>query len=204
MPHIDAVLVGLGNPGSKYLMTRHNVGFLFLDVVAQDERAIWEATSALAKKAKSAITTFRSEGKSLLALKPLTYMNLSGQALEGLYAKDPKLKELPLIVIHDEVDIPFGQLRVKHGGGDAGHNGLKDIRRALGHGDYYRLRLGVGRPSSPMSVSDYVLQSFNNVEQSTLHSIFDHTLHTLKAVLAGDMGEAQVRASRSGATSTGV
>jgi peptidyl-tRNA hydrolase, PTH1 family len=199
MPHIDAVLIGLGNPGTKYLMTRHNVGFLFLDVMAQDDRASWDANSALAKKSKSEITTIKAERKSVLALKPQTFMNLSGQALEGLYAKDPKLKEVPLIVIHDEVDIPFGQLRVKFGGGDAGHNGLKDIRRVLGHGEYYRLRLGVGRPSGPMSVADYVLQSFSNDEQITLMSLFDHTMHTLKAVLEDDLSEAQVRASRAGA-----
>ncbi len=198
MPHIDAVLVGLGNPGSKYLMTRHNVGFLFLDVIAQDDRASWDSGSALSKKSKSETTTLKVENKSLIALKPQTYMNLSGEALEGLYTKEPKLKEVPLIVIHDEVDIPFGQLRVKFGGGDAGHNGLKDIRRALGHGEYYRLRIGVGRPSGPMSVADYVLQSFSNAEQETLMSLFDHTLHTLKSVLAGDLAEAQVRASRAG------
>ncbi|HVJ65631.1 MAG TPA: aminoacyl-tRNA hydrolase [Bdellovibrionota bacterium] len=198
MPHVDAVILGLGNPGSKYLMTRHNVGFLFLDVIAQDDRASWDTGSALAKKAKSEITEVRVDGKSTIALKPQTYMNLSGQALEGLYAKDPKLKDLPLIVIHDEVDIPFGQLRVKYGGGDAGHNGLKDIRRALGHGDYFRLRLGVGRPSGPMAVADYVLQNFSKTEQAELHALFDHTLHTLKALLAGNLAEAQLRASRAG------
>jgi peptidyl-tRNA hydrolase, PTH1 family len=199
MPHVDAVLIGLGNPGPKYLMTRHNVGFLFLDVIAQDERASWDSSSALAKKSKSEITSLSVDSKSLLAAKPQTFMNLSGHALEGLYSKEPKLKELPLIVVHDEVDIPFGQLRVKHGGGDAGHNGLKDLRRVLGHGDYYRLRLGVGRPSGPMSVADYVLQNFSNDEQAVLHSLFDHTLHTIKAILSGDLAEAQMRASRAGA-----
>lgn len=198
MPHIDAVLMGLGNPGTKYLMTRHNVGFLFLDVLVQAARGTWDNSSALAKKAKAEIATFQVDGKTILAVKPLTYMNLSGQSLEGLYGKEPKLQNVPLIVAQDEVDIPFGHLRVKHGGGDAGHNGLRDLRRVLGHGDYYRLRLGVGRPQGPMSLADFVLQNFSKDEQVILHSLFDHAEHTLKAVLIADMSEAQVRASRAG------
>lgn len=199
MPHIDAVLMGLGNPGSKYQMTRHNVGFLFLDILAQEARGSWDNSSALAKKAKAEISTITFDGKTLLLVKPQTYMNLSGESLEGLYAKDPKLADVPLIVAQDEVDIPFAQLRVKKGGGDAGHNGLRDLRRALGHGEYYRLRLGVGRPSGPMSVADFVLQAFSKEERTILHSLFDHTAHTLKAVLADNLSEAQVRASRAGA-----
>lgn len=198
MPHIDAVLMGLGNPGPKYLMTRHNVGFLFLDVLAQEQNVSWDSASALSKKSKAETCLLQIDGKSILAVKPLTYMNLSGESLEGLYAKEPKLKDIPLIVVQDEVDIPFAQLRVKKGGGDAGHNGLKDLRRALGHGEYWRLRLGVGRPSGPMSVADFVLQKFSSEEQKILHSLFDHTLHTLKAVLVDNLSEAQVRASRAG------
>lgn len=195
---IDAVLLGLGNPGSKYLMTRHNVGFLFLDVLVQEEGASWDSSSALAKKSKAQIATVKVDGKTLLAVKPQTFMNLSGESLEGLYTKDPKLADLPLIVVQDEVDIPFGQLRVKFGGGDAGHNGLKDLRRFLGHGEYHRLRLGVGRSTGSLSVADHVLQNFSKEEQKELHSLFDHTLHTLKAVLAGNLNEAQTRASRAG------
>lgn len=196
MPHVDAVLIGLGNPGTKYLMTRHNVGFLFLDVLAQDQREVWDVSSALSKKTKSETCHLTVDGKTILALKPQTFMNLSGQTLEALYQKEPKLKDVPLIVAHDEVDIPFGQLRTKKGGGDAGHNGLKDIRRVLGHGDYYRLRIGVGRPQGPMELADYVLQNFSKTEQSSLHGIFDHTLNTLKALLDGDLQEAQTRASK--------
>jgi PTH1 family peptidyl-tRNA hydrolase len=195
----DIVLMGLGNPGSKYLMTRHNVGFLFLDILAQDLKADWDQNSAFAKKTKSHSTSLEFEKKNLLALKPQTYMNLSGQTLEGLFLKEPKLKERSLVVIHDEVDIPFGQMRVKFGGGDAGHNGLKDLRRALGHGDYFRLRIGVGRPAGAMSVADYVLQNFSTEEQRTLHSVLDHAFHTLRALVNGNLAEAQVRASRSGA-----
>jgi PTH1 family peptidyl-tRNA hydrolase len=194
MPHVDAVLVGLGNPGPKYLMTRHNVGFLFLDVLVQENHASWDSTSALAKKSKSEIAEFKVSGKNVIAIKPQTYMNLSGQALEGLYQKNPRLKESELIVFHDEVDIPFKQLRIKKGGGDAGHNGLKDIRRVLGHGDYIRFRIGVGRPTGPMELADYVLQNFSKEEQEPLIEVMSRTADTLDLVLQNKWNEAQARA----------
>jgi len=194
MPHVDAVLVGLGNPGSKYLMTRHNVGFLFLDVLAQENHGSWDSSSALAKKAKSEISEFKFAGKNVLAIKPMTFMNLSGEALEGLFQKQPKLKHAKLIAFHDEVDIPFKQLRIKDGGGDAGHNGLKDIRRVLGHGNYTRFRIGVGRPQGRMELADYVLQNFSKEEQDPLIEVLSRTADSLELVLQDKWNEAQARA----------
>jgi PTH1 family peptidyl-tRNA hydrolase len=182
---LNAIIVGLGNPGSRYALTRHNVGFLFLDHLAK--KAGVSFSNSRKWKAEYAEIQFRS--LNLFLLKPQTFMNLSGESLRALYQDQCHLKDplCRLIVAHDEVDLPFGRIRVKMGGGDAGHNGLRSLRGILGHGDFERLRLGVGRPplGSPIELGDYVLQAFSGEEQSHLPSLFEKS-ETLIELLATD------------------
>jgi len=167
----DYLFVGLGNPGSKYAFTRHNIGFLCIDILVH----AWNAQSI---KLSNSVEAFKANvsKKDIILIKPKKYMNLSGQALSSVWSFHKDLKpngndvnQFPmLLTIHDEVDLPFNKLKLKFGGGDAGHNGLKDIRKFL-HGNYCRLRFGVGRPShASFDLADYVLQNFSSVEKDKL------------------------------------
>jgi PTH1 family peptidyl-tRNA hydrolase len=193
----DALLVGLGNPGPKYSLTRHNIGFILLDLLAQDFGAKF-SSSGLGKSIQAEITELTLAGKNLLLIKPQTFMNLSGECLQRLYQKQSHLRELPLIVAHDEVDLEFKKLRIKFGGSDAGHNGLKSIRACLGTGDYNRLRLGVGRPTaeSRISVADYVLGNFSSAEQEALALYLDQGIAVLESFLTTGLVAAQALASK--------
>lgn len=193
----DAILVGLGNPGPRYFSTRHNIGFLALDALAERENVNFEDSSSKSKKLKAHIATFTWNSKKILLLKPQTFMNLSGESIRSLYQDDSSLKEAPLIVFHDEVDLAFGKLRVKLGGGDAGHNGLKSIRACIGHGDYYRIRMGVGRPGPEDSrvLADYVLSSFEKQELVVLKNEIEQSLRVAEALLFKNLEAALVEAS---------
>ncbi len=190
----DAVIVGLGNPGPRYAFTRHNVGFLGLDILAQD----FGVSFATNKKLQTLETQVTWKDRKCLLLKPQTFMNLSGQTLQSLYANNNHLREKPLIVWHDEVDIPFGQVRVKMGGGDAGHNGLKSIRSVLGHGDFYRVRMGVGRPvqGSEIELADYVLAPFAKDDQAILMGLIERSLKVTEHLLDGHLNKAQEEAAK--------
>lgn len=152
------LIVGLGNPGEKYHFTKHNFGFLLSDQVIQDYNLIL-------KSKKSGYELFSGEvnDSSILLLKPLKYMNLSGSPI--LEVKNFYKIELPnIIVLHDDLDLEFGKIKLKIGGGHAGHNGLKDIDQKIG-ADYLRLRLGIGRPiHKDYEISDYVLSNFSKEE----------------------------------------
>jgi len=188
----DAIVVGLGNPGPRYAFTRHNVGFIALDLLAGRERSSF-TSSGLASKIQAHVAEVELAGKKLLLLKPQTFMNLSGESLQKLYQLHNHLREAELYCLHDEADIPFGQLKVKHGGGDAGHNGLKSLRETLGHGDYARLRMGVGKPvpGSGISLADYVLAGFRKDEEATLTDLCIRTLDSLEGYLGKGLQEAQ-------------
>jgi peptidyl-tRNA hydrolase, PTH1 family len=159
------VIVGLGNPGPAYAMTRHNVGYLVTDELAARIGGSWRSHRAgrvLAVEGRLAgvpgVRTVLGRGRC--------FMNESGGPVAGLlafYGADPS----QLIVVHDEIDLPYGDLRVKLGGGDNGHNGLKSIRRSLGGGDYYRVRFGVGRPGRG-EPADHVLSAFSAAERRDL------------------------------------
>ena len=146
------LVVGLGNPGREYELTRHNAGFLTIDLLADDLRATyWKEQGG----AKVAVVRFGS-GELALA-KPQTFMNLSGGSVKKLVER----YEVPLgelIVVHDDLDVPAGDVRVKRGGGHAGHNGLRSLHERLGSDEYLRVRVGVGRPPGRMDAADYVLQ----------------------------------------------
>jgi len=160
------LIVGLGNPGSKYQWTRHNAGFMVLDRLA-DIAGI----SVARKKFSGFYGEGDWQGDHLLLLKPLTFMNLSGRSVvEALRFHKLHLKDV--VVIHDDLDIPFGKVKFKEGGGHAGHNGLRSLVAELGSGEFTRVRVGIGRPSRG-DVVDYVLNRFTDDEQNQLTTILD-------------------------------
>jgi PTH1 family peptidyl-tRNA hydrolase len=160
------LIVGLGNPGSRYARNRHNIGFMAVDAIARRHRfGAWRA------KFQGALAEGTIEGERVYALKPDTYMNLSGDAV-GAAARFYKIDPGEIAVIHDEIDLAPGKLKVKRGGGAAGHNGLRSIDAAIGQ-DYWRVRLGVGHPGTKELVQPYVLQNFDAEEQEWLAPLLD-------------------------------
>lgn len=156
------LVVGLGNPGAEYERTRHNIGFRVLDKVAADLGARFKRGRA------SAVVAEARDGETRLVLaKPTTYMNLSGQAV-GPLAKYYKVPAERVVVVHDEIDLPFGEVRIKVGGGTAGHNGLRSIVQSLGTNDFVRVRAGVGRPRGRKEAADHVLDAFSKAEEKDL------------------------------------
>lgn len=155
------LVVGLGNPGPTYASTRHNIGAMVIDeMVAQNSEKLTRHKRALAD-----ICETRVGGTQVVLVKPLSYMNESGGPVKAL-AKFYKVPSEQIIVLHDELDIPLAAIRVKLGGGDNGHNGLKSIRSALGSGDWFRIRLGIGRPPGQQDPADFVLRNFSGAEAS--------------------------------------
>lgn len=152
------LVAGLGNPGSEYARDRHNVGFRVLDVLADRLGATFRKgkTNALVAEA-------RDDVRRLVLAKPMTYMNLSGDAVAPL-AHYFKVAAERILVVHDEIDLPFGVLRLKAGGGTAGHNGLESLVRSLGTKEFLRVRCGVGRPPGAKAAAGYVLKPFSKKE----------------------------------------
>ncbi|HIW61719.1 MAG TPA: aminoacyl-tRNA hydrolase [Candidatus Stackebrandtia excrementipullorum] len=165
------LVVGLGNPGPKYAANRHNVGFMVADLLAErigdrlGSPASWSRHSRL----RCDVFTGRLSvgGPRVVLVKPLTYMNLAGQAA-GPLAVFYKIPNAQVIAVHDELDLPYGTLRLKSGGGEGGHNGLKSLTKALGDRHYLRLRFGIGRPPGRMDPAAYVLKDFSTVERPEL------------------------------------
>ncbi|WIY83029.1 aminoacyl-tRNA hydrolase [Propionimicrobium sp. PCR01-08-3] len=157
------LLAGLGNPGPEYERTRHNVGFMIADELARRARASFSAPrgmrASVAETVISAAGVGVPPGDKLVLTKPRTFMNESGQAV-GKLASFFKVPPDHVIIAHDEIDLEFGQLRAKFGGGDNGHNGLKSVRAHLRTGDFYRVRFGVGRPTGHHAAAGYVLDRF--------------------------------------------
>lgn len=192
----DFIVVGLGNPGSRYAFTRHNIGFIALDLLAFDQKTKF-SNSGVAKKINAEWAEITLGGKNLLMLKPQTFMNLSGESLQKLFQQSAHLRDIPLICLHDEVDLALGKVRIKMGGSDAGHNGLKSLRQHLGHGDYFRIRMGVSRPTpeSKLEVADWVLQNFSTVEEEPLMKELQKTLTVLEILVSQGLDKAIVAAS---------
>lgn len=168
------LLVGLGNPGDRYRDTRHNVGFMLIDLIAERwGRPVWRSKFQ-AETAALDVPRGQGAGDKAVLLKPQTFMNLSGQSVQPA-AAFYKVETPHVLVAHDELDLPFGQVRLKAGGGDAGHNGLKSITQRLGTNGYTRLRIGIGRPPPDFrgSGADFVLQAFSPVEQAELPGVLD-------------------------------
>lgn len=171
------LIVGLGNFGKEYEKTRHNFGFLALDQIVEKY-----GFTAMGKKFSSEVFVGEISRKKIIALKPQTYMNLSGQAV----IEAVQFYKIPLaniIVLHDEIDIPLGKIKVKIGGGSAGHNGLKSIDSAIGK-EYHRIRLGVGRPSNAeFDIADYVLSKFSKEEMAEVKKIIDEACKLVDKII---------------------
>lgn len=160
------LIVGLGNPGAEYELTRHNIGFLILDKIA-DSNKVKFSVSRLAEKAE-----FRHKGRQLHLIKPTTYMNLSGRAV-SFWLNDLKIPKQNLLVIVDDIALPFGKLRLRGKGSSAGHNGLNNIEETLGDQNYARLRFGIGNDYNRGQQVDYVLSRFTEDEFKILPEYMD-------------------------------
>ncbi|MDE3720578.1 aminoacyl-tRNA hydrolase [Nocardiopsis sp. N85] len=177
------LVVGLGNPGPKYAGNRHNAGFMVVDALAGTER--WKAHKAHAEAVET-----RLDGVPVVLAKPRTYMNLSGGPVSALAA----FYKIPLdrvIVVHDEMDIDFGALKLKKGGGSGGHNGLKSVTASLGGPGYVRVRFGVGRPPGRMDPAAYVLRDFSSTERAELDLNVERAADAVRVLLADGLERAQ-------------
>jgi len=177
------IIAGLGNPGSQYQWTRHNAGFLFLDRLAHLEN-----TAITRKNFSGLVGEWKQGNDRHILLKPQTFMNLSGRAvMQALQFY--KLPLSRLIVVHDELDLPFGTVRFKQGGGHGGHNGLRSIMEQLGKGDFIRLRIGIGRPPHGDTVN-YVLGNIPPDQMEALPRVLDGGLDMLEMMLAQGLPKA--------------
>lgn len=163
------LVVGLGNPGSEYAQTRHNVGAMLVEKIAHSAGAKFSSHKTRAHIAQIKRGAFQSgsDATTVILARPHSYMNESGEATSAL-AKYFDIPPENIIVAHDELDIPFAAIRVKLGGGDNGHNGLKSITQSLGTAQYFRIRLGIGRPPGQQDPADYVLKNFSSSEKKAL------------------------------------
>ncbi len=173
------LLVGLGNPGSRYAMTRHNIGFMAVDAAARQHRF-----PSFRAKFQGAITEGMVGDVRLLVLKPETYMNLSGDSV-GAAARFYKIEPSEIAVLHDDIDLADGKIRVKRGGGAGGHNGLRSIDETLGP-DYWRVRIGIGHPGMRELVEAYVLQNFLAEERQWLDPMLAAIAEALPLLVKDD------------------
>jgi PTH1 family peptidyl-tRNA hydrolase len=172
------LLVGLGNPGPKYVATRHNFGFLCLDEVSRryalsSEKARWILRERSRRDGVAGWELWQGpEGAEVALLWPLTYMNLSGQAVEWLLSRlDAEIPPEEILVVVDDMSLPLGQLRLRRRGSSGGHNGLKSLEALFGSGDYPRLRLGIGQPGPEESVVEFVLSPFATSEAAAVNGV---------------------------------
>ena len=183
------LVVGLGNPGSDYAGNRHNVGQMVLAQLA-------DRTSATFKnhKGNAAVAEGRSfqAGPKLVLAKPNTFMNVSGGPVTALL-RFYKIEPSRLIVLHDELDIPFDSVRLKFGGGHGGHNGIRDIIAATGTGDFTRVRIGIGRPPGRQPAADFVLRDFTGQERATLPNLLDEAADATQLIATDGLTAAQLK-----------
>jgi len=166
-PETSYLLIGLGNPGREYQNNRHNFGFMFVDRLA-----VRLGARGLKVQSKAIVTTTTYEDRRLILAKPQTYMNLSGQSAQGLL-NFYKLPTQNMLIAHDDLDIPFGTIRMRPGGGPGGQKGVASTIERLGTKDFARLRLGIGRPPGRMDPAAYVLQDFSRDETKILSELLD-------------------------------
>ncbi|WP_340560862.1 aminoacyl-tRNA hydrolase [Streptomyces sp. GSL17-111] len=183
------LVAGLGNPGPGYAGNRHNVGFMVADLLAGRMGAAFKAHRTRAQVVEGRIGPPGPGSRRVVVAKPMTYMNLSGGPVTGL-ADFYKVPVERIIAVHDELDIDFGALRVKLGGGDNGHNGLKSITKSLGSG-YHRVRFGVGRPPGRMPVADFVLKDFGSTERKELDYFVDRAADAVECLVLDGLARAQ-------------
>lgn len=190
------LVLGLGNPGRRYAHTRHNAGFLVVDRIA--DRHGEACTRA---QLGALVGSVRVGSESVVLAKPQSFMNLSGQpaaSLRGYY----KVADEDVVVVHDDVDIPFGDIRVKKGGGHGGHNGLRDLKQRIGS-DFVRIRFGVGRPPSGWDTADFVLGRWSSEEEGSLPDLVDRAADAVALVVADGPAAAMQELNTRRTTSAG-
>ncbi|TXJ41720.1 aminoacyl-tRNA hydrolase [Brachyspira pilosicoli] len=172
------LIIGLGNPGEEYENHRHNIGFIIIDKLAQNLSLKFENN-----KKKSLFTRAKVNNTDLILLKPQTFMNLSGES--AIYvSKFFNVKPEDIIVIYDDMDIPFGTFKIKKGGSSGGHNGIKSLIAQLQTDDFIRVRVGIGRPSFGKKVNDYVLSSFSKSERENIdNDLGENVIEAIKTIL---------------------
>jgi PTH1 family peptidyl-tRNA hydrolase len=181
------LIVGLGNPGPSYAGNRHNVGFMVLDLLAARMGGKFKA-----HKGRADVLEGRLAGEPVVLAKPKSYMNESGgpvASVRGFF----KIPLERLVVVHDELDIPYGTLRLKRGGGDGGHNGLRSLSRSLGSREYLRVRVGIGRPPGRQDPADFVLEDFRAAERKDLPFFVDRAADAVEALITTGLEPAQNR-----------
>jgi peptidyl-tRNA hydrolase, PTH1 family len=180
------LVVGLGNPGPQYAKTRHNVGFMVADLLAGRMGAAFKVH----KKSGAEIVTGRLGHTPVVLAKPRTYMNESGRQV-GPLAKFYSVSPADVIVIHDELDIDFGQIRLKLGGGEGGHNGLRSVANALGTKNFQRVRIGIGRPAGRKDPAAFVLESFSAAERTQVPTICEMAADATELLIESGLEPAQ-------------
>ena len=179
------LFVGLGNPGPEYEATRHNAGFWWVDALARQLKA----PLALERSYSALMARTTANGQTVWLLEPQTFMNLSGKSVSAL-ARFFKIAPQEILVVHDELDLPPGEAKLKLGGSHAGHNGLRDIHAQLGSSDYWRLRIGVGHPGSKGEVVGWVLKKPSPDHRIAIEQTIDRSLKAVGHLMAGEMDKA--------------
>lgn len=190
-PDAPWLIVGLGNPGAQYADTRHNIGFLVVDELASRAAASLSAQ----KRSRALVGTGRLAGQRVVLAQPQSFMNDSGgpvSYLGGFYSVPVDR----IIVIHDELDLPFGAARVKVGGGDNGHNGLRSIRKSLGTGEWARVRVGIDRPAPPIDPASYVLKAWGADQRATLADAVAYAADATESLIGVGLVDTQNRYNR--------
>ena len=188
MSNVIKLIVGLGNPGSDYAKTRHNAGFWWIDELCAKERVMLRAE----KKFHGDVARLNIGGHEIWLLEPMTFMNVSGRAVQAL-ATFYKILPNEIIVVHDELDLPPGTVKMKPGGGHGGHNGLKDIIAQLGTQEFWRLRIGIGHPGDRNEVINYVLQPPRAEERPLIDETITRSLELFPLIARGDLQAAMLK-----------
>jgi PTH1 family peptidyl-tRNA hydrolase len=182
------LIVGLGNPGAEYENTRHNAGFWWVDAIAREHRV----TLSHENKFLGLTGRLKHHGSEAWLLKPMTFMNRSGQSV-GALARFYRITPENILVVHDELDLAPGTAKLKKGGGHGGHNGLRDIASHLGSTDFWRLRLGIGHPGEAAAVVNFVLHSPSREEFGQIETAMDNSTRLLPEFLAGNFETAMLK-----------
>ncbi len=180
------LVVGLGNPGPNYAKTRHNVGFMVVDILADRMREKFKVH----KRSGAEAITGRLGGRAVVVAKPRVFMNESGRQV-GPLAKFYSVEPADVIVVHDELDIDFGRIRLKAGGGAAGHNGLRSVSSSLGSNDFQRVRIGIGKPPGQKSGAAFVLEQFNAAERKEVPTICEQAADAVELLIELGLEPAQ-------------
>ena len=183
-----SLIAGLGNPGSQYAGTRHNAGFWFLGELQKK----YSFSLSSEKKYKAETGHFNFQGRTIRVVAPSTFMNLSGQSVAPL-ANFYRIPAQQILVVHDELDMPPGTIKLKKGGGHGGHNGLRDISSRLGTLDFQRLRIGIGHPGNAKMVSGYVLKRPSEDDRYSILQAIDRAVDVMDQVLSGDTASAMLK-----------